>query len=578
MRFARHSLISIFIIIIAFIFNSCEDFFNPNQDLIITEDELFDDWYEYRSVEMGLYALQNQLVEQIIILGELRADMLTITPNADADLIAIYNFNITKENKYASPTNFFKLISACNNLIHILQREHPEVIEPESPVTNYDRLYGEVICMRAWAYFNAVLIYGKVPYIHESLVTINEIEDFVSSTGTYIDSVYIEFGIDGYHNVDTILNKQIVLEKQLMDLDVVLDMFIGQLENDVKVVGVNHSINNKDISWEILVWNTWAWHALLGKLYMYQGDLGRAAFHFEKIMYNNTQNLRYQLDGTFSYGNWQRIFSTLDNTEHIFTLWFDKDNFQKNGLQDLFESRAPHNYMLKPSIQGLRIWEYSNDRNRGAGESYSFIKGGNYFDQLSESQLQEVRRLRQRRDYESADIIIEGYDTVVYKYSLGKGTFDDDAYFNIYRAAEIHLDLAEIYTYWAFEDRGNVRTYTLNALNILNDGSNYYISSSRPQMGVRGRVGLRGIDLNRLENGNLAAKQEYLDQRILEERGRELGFEGKRFYDLMRISKRLNNPWFLANKVAAKYPSGGKRNQIRAFLADENNWYIHYFD
>src|SRR5690554_1047146 len=95
--------------------SSCKDFLNPEQEINITEDKLFDDWYEYRSIEMGLYGLQQDLVEQLVILGELRGDLLTITENADADMIEIYNFNISKENKYASPTNFFKLISASNN-------------------------------------------------------------------------------------------------------------------------------------------------------------------------------------------------------------------------------------------------------------------------------------------------------------------------------------------------------------------------------------------------------------------------------------------------------------------------------
>ena len=58
---------------------SCEKFLNPEQELNITEDKLFGDWYEYRSVEMGLYGLQQKLVEQLFILGELRGDLVNIT-------------------------------------------------------------------------------------------------------------------------------------------------------------------------------------------------------------------------------------------------------------------------------------------------------------------------------------------------------------------------------------------------------------------------------------------------------------------------------------------------------------------
>jgi hypothetical protein len=129
------------------ILSSCKEFFDPQQELNITEDELFDDWYEYRAIEMGMYALQQELVEQLVVLGELRADLLTITPHADADLVEIYNFNISRDNKYASPTNFFRLISACNNFIRILKEKHPEVLDKNSPVTNFDRLYGEALCL-----------------------------------------------------------------------------------------------------------------------------------------------------------------------------------------------------------------------------------------------------------------------------------------------------------------------------------------------------------------------------------------------------------------------------------------------
>jgi len=565
------------VIVVSFFLPSCEDFLNPDQELAVTEDQMYDDWYEYRSVAIGLYAIQRYLVEQIIVLGDLRGDYLTVTPDADADLLEISNFYFPKDNKYVSPAGFYKLISACNNFIRILQERHPEVTDPQSPVTNYDKIYGEALCMRAWAYFNAALIYGKVPYIPESLVTPEEVYDFINSTGTYIDSVFIEYGIDGYHNADTVLNKPVTLEKQLMGLDVVLDMFIGQLENNVKAVGVNHHMENDDITWEVTIWNSWAWHTLLGKLYMYQGDLARAVFHFEKIIYNSTGDLRYQLDGTFSFDNWKGIFSSIDYREHILTMWFNKSYYQKNALQDLFETRAPHDYMLKPTTSGISGWENSNDFSRGPGDSYSYVYEGNYYKQLGESEIQEIRSLRWRRDYKAVEKMVSGYDTVVYKYSIDKNTFDEDAFFILYRAAEVHLDLAEIYTYWAFNDDGTVRTFTLNALNILNDGSNYNINESRPQMGVRGRVGLRGINLNWLENGNLEAKQNYLDEQILSERGRELAYEGKRFYDLMRVAKRLNDPGILANKVAAKYP-WSKRFQIRSYLMDENNWYIHYFE
>jgi hypothetical protein len=43
------------------------------------------------------------------------------------------------------------------------------------------------------------------------------------------------------------------------------------------------------------------------------------------------------------------------------------------------------------------------------------------------------------------------------------------------------------------------------------------------------------------------------------------------------MAKRRNDPTFLAERVASKYP-GYMRDNIYNYLLDENNWYINYFD
>lgn len=616
--FGKYTTIFIAVtVLFLFTFSSCKDFLDPEQEINITEDELYSDWYEYRSIEMGLYGLQQNLVEQILILGELRGDLLTITENADADLVEIYNFNVSKDNKYASPTNFFKLISSTNNFIRVLQKEHPEVVDQNSPVNNYDRLYGEALCMRAWAYFNAVRIYGKVPFIHESLTTIDEVEGYLNSSGTYIDSVDIKFSNDGYNN-DTTYNNPIELEKQFFDEKLIIDYFTNELETKVKAVGVNHAIDNNDDTWEVTIWNTHAMNTLLGLMYLTEGNLAKAANYFEKIVYLPSDNYRYQLDNSFANWSWRNIFNNIDLREHIYTLWFNKSNFQQNEFQRMFEPREPHEYMLKPSREAVLKWEtiwdnYSLATNnsqpwrtrtvnkgtpgdfwRGYGISYTYLRNGV---PLPEETIREMLYLKSEGDVRSARVLVENVDTVVWKYSFNKNVFDQDANFVMYRAAGVHLWLAEVYTHWAFKQNEIVRFFTSNAVNIVNNGSNYSASSSREQMGVRGRVGFGGsndgirvgninyvrdpftnevidyIDLT----GNFLGVQYLLEDKIIDEKARELAFEGERFYDLMRVAKRRNDPSFLAERVAKKYPSG-RREEIYNLLLNEENWYINYFE
>jgi starch-binding outer membrane protein, SusD/RagB family len=617
-------ILFIFITGIMAVFTSCEDFFHPEQELVRDKDEFFQSWHEYRAAEMGLYSIQQDLVEQLLILGELRADLLKITENADRDLIEVYNFEVSKTNKYASPVNFYRLIGACNSLKSQLEKEHPEVLDKNEEPTRYDRMYGEVLCMRAWAYFNAVRIFRKVPYIHSSLTSVDEIENYVNSAREYKDSVHVIYGQDGYHN-DTIRDTTIILEKSYLEMNAVIDTFTYELENKVKAVGVIHNKDFDDQSWDVTIWNNYARQSLLGQMYLYEQNYSKALEYFQPIMYNyesSTNDIKFGVDDKFQRHAWKNILTTIDPFEHIYTMWFDKSYQQTHELQTMFSMIFPNRHMLKPTKKAIENWEsvwdgMKLDRNdqqpertklaisdktnkpirgtpgdfyRGYGVSYGYIKDGEL---IKREDIEEMLEEKAEMNYRELDNIMQGADTVVYKYSIAKQEYDNDANFMVYRAAGIHFYFAEIQVWRVFFDEGREKRSIPTSLQVINDGT---YGDDPNQLGIRGRVGLSDGDealyvgdvvyqhdpatnkvIGYKELEDLYQKQLYLEDIILEEKAREMAYEGERFYDIMRAAKRREDPSYLAEKVASKF-SGAKKEEIYQKLLNENNWYIPLFE
>lgn len=166
-------------------FSSCEDMLTGDMDRHIEIDELAQDTlYSYWGI---LRSLQH-IAERYVILGEGRGDLIDGTQYLSDSISSILNFGLTGDasdgsNRYLKAADFYHVVNSCN--AYIYRADTAKVSGLNRPLMLSE--YAQVASIRAWAYLQLVLNYGRVPYFEEPMLSTADMEEFRKSA-QYVDA------------------------------------------------------------------------------------------------------------------------------------------------------------------------------------------------------------------------------------------------------------------------------------------------------------------------------------------------------------------------------------------------------
>jgi len=151
----------------ACVMGSCADIMDTDSELVAFEkDNTLNHPTDSVYSVMGIIGKMQVIADRMVLLGEVRGDLMTTTDAASTDLKRLAAFDRSSDNRYYSVSDYYAVINNCNYFIaHVdtaLQRRGRNLFTSE---------FAAVKMFRAWTYLQLALAYGEVPLVTEPVMT-----------------------------------------------------------------------------------------------------------------------------------------------------------------------------------------------------------------------------------------------------------------------------------------------------------------------------------------------------------------------------------------------------------------------
>ena len=146
---------------------ACEDMLEPTSEYVMYDRNHLTGPADTANSLVGIIYKLQAIGDRTNLLGEVRGDLVSVKSLADADLKALANFEVTDENKYNDPRDYYAVINNCNYFIQYADT----LAEDSRGNLIFEKELAQVKAIRAWTYLQLVLNYGKVPFYTNALLT-----------------------------------------------------------------------------------------------------------------------------------------------------------------------------------------------------------------------------------------------------------------------------------------------------------------------------------------------------------------------------------------------------------------------
>lgn len=526
--------------------SSCSDFLEikPLNDIVL--ENFWNEKGDVDNVVSGCYsAMQtSSFIDRCMVWGECRSDNLIGGTNIDnvASLANIFKENINASNEFSTWTAFYNVINRCNTVLLYA----PSVAERDPAYTQSDlkATQAEVSALRDLCYFYLIRTFRDVPYYTYAFTDDNQ-------------------------------NMQLPATK----FDVVLDSLVNDLERvqdyAIKTYPETETYYNTGRITRDAI------HAMLADMYLWKNDYANCVKYADMVIKSKRDTYQKKIDAA-SGSSLSSIDKLINGYPLINDAMTSGNNYGKafssifgtgNSSESIFELTYTNSSTM------LSNWSvsyrYGNSETAPGYIAAADFIGGDVPDVCKVYHNRyDTRFYENMKSYSSTSYGINKYTTQYTYVDLTKTpvTYTRSSYYPkdncpanwiIYRLSDVMLMKAE-----ALSQMVNT-TDTTGAHNAYND------SILREAFNIVNSVNKRSYGLTNysdtLKYTSYNTKQS-MENLVYDERQRELMFEGKRWFDLVRRSHRDGNTTYLVQEVLRKYTENSSAVQSKLSKMDGIYW------